>query len=64
MAMSETVTGIVWLKSFLYEIGQGRFISTQCVIHVDNRGPMCIAKNNAVSDRSKQGEYLDLRGMK
>jgi hypothetical protein len=44
MAMYETVTRIVWLKSFLYEIGQGRFISTQCVIHADNRGAMYIAK--------------------
>jgi hypothetical protein len=42
--MYETVTRIVWLKSFLYEIGQGRFISTQCVIHADNRGAMYIAK--------------------
>lgn len=53
LAIYDTVTELVWLREFLQEIGQSKFIDTPCVIQSDNQGAMCIASGNSIKDRSK-----------
>jgi hypothetical protein len=51
--MYECSTEFEWLRDFLNELGQGRFVDKPSTIFADNMGAICIADTNAISERSK-----------
>jgi hypothetical protein len=53
VAMYECVTEYEWLRDFLHELGQDKFMHKPCTIFADNMGAICIADSNAINDRSK-----------
>ena len=53
MALYEVITEILWLKSFLTDLNQPRFVQIPIVIHADNMGAIKIAVYARFTERSK-----------
>jgi len=53
MALYEVVRELLWLRTFLTELGQSRFVNGPVTIHADNMGAIKIAKYTRFTERSK-----------
>jgi hypothetical protein len=53
VALYECVTEVMWIRSFLNELGQNCFIPENCSVMCDNQGAIQIANTTAINNRSK-----------
>jgi len=53
MALYEVVTELLWLRIFLTELGQSRFVNGPMTIHADNMGAIKLAEYTRFTERSK-----------
>jgi Reverse transcriptase (RNA-dependent DNA polymerase)/gag-polypeptide of LTR copia-type/Integrase core domain/GAG-pre-integrase domain len=58
VAMSHATKEVLWMQSFLKEIGADCLSSTSQTVSADNQGAIALAKNNTTSERSK---HIDLK---
>jgi hypothetical protein len=58
IALYEAVKEVVWLRQFLLELNQEKFVTLPINTPVDDRGAMCVAKNKI---SSKQTKHIDIR---
>lgn len=56
MTMAEVVSELKWLRNFLSEIGQSKFLPSPCSIFADNTGAITLSESFLLTDRTKHIE--------